>query len=146
MPFVLARSSISLALRLASVKRLWVMSASKSQTAQQGHHLGDRPHGEADGLRQPLLLDAKKLAERSRLGRRRFGGAGMLGIVQVQDVDRIEVQRLQALLDPAARLRGVKNVGFGDRGRAWSRRQIPFGRPPPPANDAPDLLLAAAKP
>ena len=63
-------------------------------------------------LRQPLLLDAEELPQGAvaagRLGQR----TGMLGVVQMEQVDALEPQRLEALLQRAAGLRGVEGVGL----------------------------------
>ena len=94
---------MELALRLARVKRLWVMSASKSQLRKSGIIMDAWAGREAHGLRQPLFLDAEQFAERAVLARRRVERARMFGIVEVQEVDLVDPQRLQALLERAPR-------------------------------------------
>ncbi len=60
------------------------------------------PGREPHRLRQPLLLDAEQFAERAVLSGRLVEGGRVLGIVQMQEVDLLDSQRLQALLERAA--------------------------------------------
>ena len=82
---------------------MWVISASKSQFAQERHHHGRRAGREPHRARQAFLLDAEEFAERAVFAGRLVERAGVLGIVQMQEVDPVDPERLQALLERATR-------------------------------------------
>ena len=79
--------------------------------AQQRHHHVDLAGGDADRFGETLLLEAEKFAERAVAA----GGLGerarMLEIVQIEQIDALDPQRLQTCLERAARLRGVEDAG-----------------------------------
>ena len=110
---------------------------------QERHHLGHGAGGEADRLRQPLLLDPEQLAERAVARGRLLERTRMLGVVQMQKVDALEPQRLEALLDRAAGLGGVEAVCLGvavELGRNHEARRQAAAL----ADDRADPLLAPA--
>ena len=67
----------------------------------------------------------------------------MLGVVQMQQVDPLEPQRLEALLERAARLRGVEAVGLGIAVELGGDDEA-RGQAAALANGRADPLLAAA--
>jgi hypothetical protein len=69
---------------------------------QKRRHLGDHAGREPHRLGQPFLLDSEELTERAVTARRFVERPGVLGIVQVKEIEPLEVQRFQALLERAA--------------------------------------------
>ena len=121
------------------------MSASKSQFAQERHHHRSRAGREPHRLRQPLLLDAEEFAERAVFACRLVERAGVFGIVQVQEVDPIDAERLQALLERAARARGVEHARL-EIAVELGRDDEALRKTAALANGGADPLLAAPEP
>ena len=88
-----------------------------------------RAGGQPDGVGQSLLLDLEELAD----GTVRAGDLGqrsrVLGVVEMEEVDAVEAERLQALLEGAARLGGVE-APFSSSRSSLVERTKPGGSPP----------------
>ena len=78
------------------------------EVAQNRHHHVDAAGGETDGCGQTLLLHAEELVQRAALAGDLVEIGGVFGIVEVEDLDAVAPQRLEALLEGAAGAGGVE--------------------------------------
>src|SRR6185436_12710735 len=82
------------------------------EVAEHRHHDVDPAGRQPDGVGKSFLLDLEKLVNRTAragyLGQR----SRVLGVVEMEEVDAIEAERLQALLEGAAGLGAVEAPGL----------------------------------